>query len=493
MKKRTISALLLCSMLALSACAGETVDTSSNDTTTASTETTVAEETTTARITPDLPDADFDGYTFKVLTRGTISSHWSSKDISAEEQNGEPINDAVYQRNSTVGEKYNFTVFDDDQYASDTWTGVNKIVLSGDNEVDMFAVNVAYFIKKGYLYNLYDVPNMDLDQPYYDQNIKESLTIADKLYAVTGDMLIMDNDATTCVQFNKKLADDYDIAKEFGEADLYAMVENDKWTLDAFYKTAKLVASDLDGDGEIDYVGDQWGLQSEAFNYLAMLNGAGEFLMESDSDGMPYITVNSDRAMSVLQKAHEIQSDKRVTLLDTDAQTQVSSDVWGNCIDKNFKEGRALYGIAGLNRVTLFRSMEIDFGILPVPKFDESQDRYYSTISANNANYISFPASMVEAERNGLIVEALSCESMYTLTPAYFEITLQGKSIRDEESQGMLEIILDTTVMDIGYYFGWGSLYTTIQNVPNLASSLAAAESKAMTEMQDTMDVILGK
>jgi len=136
--------------------------------------------------------------------------------------------------------------------------------------------------------------------------------------------------------------------------------------------------------------------------------------------------------------------------------------------------------------------MEIDFGVLPVPKFDEAQDRYYCTVSPYTANFIAFPATMTEAERNGMIVEALSCESMYTLTPAYYDKTLNGKAVRDEESSEMLDIIFSSTVMDLGHSFGWGGLYSALQYPQSFASNLAANETKALKEIDEAMAKLLG-
>ena len=40
----------------------------------------------------------------------------------------------------------------------------------------------------------------------------------------------------------------------------------------------------------------------------------------------------------------------------------------------------------------------------------------------------------------------------HTVRPAYFEVTLQGKASRDNESAGMLDIIKQALIFDLGYY-----------------------------------------
>ena len=79
-----------------------------------------------------------------------------------------------------------------------------------------------------------------------------------------------------------------------------------------------------------------------------------------------------------------------------------------------------------------------------------------------------------------LILEALSYESQDTLTPAYYDICLTGKSTRDEESKDMLDIIFDSYIVDndevlsIGAssYFG-----NALRGIGGIASTVATFES----------------
>lgn len=89
------------------------------------------------------------------------------------------------------------------------------------------------------LMELHSVPYMDLSKPWYDQNANEQLSIDGKLFATVGDMILMDNEATLCVLFNKKLADDY------GFEDFYDMVKRGTWTIDRMTEFAKQAAKDL--------------------------------------------------------------------------------------------------------------------------------------------------------------------------------------------------------------------------------------------------------
>ena len=97
--KKAICCMLLCAMLC--AAAGCTSKEADNETTnpadtTAADKETAETETETEKLLPDLPERDFEGYSYRGLVRGYIDSHWYTRDFYAEELTGEPINDAAW-------------------------------------------------------------------------------------------------------------------------------------------------------------------------------------------------------------------------------------------------------------------------------------------------------------------------------------------------------------------------------------------------------------
>lgn len=480
--KRT-AILLIFAVMAftfISGCAAS-ADTQAKETAASDSVITGAAETTKAVIEPNLPDENYDGYEFKVLTKGNTDVHWKSRDIYAGEITGDSLNDAVYTRNLWLSEEYGVKVTDIG--AADPYATGSKSVLAGADDYDLFTVHVqvhtASFISNNMLINLYDIPNIDLTQPYYDQNSVKSLSVINKLFCVTGDMLTMDNDATWVVLFNKSIAEKLKFESTYG-CSFYDLVNDLKWTHEVFYETIRAAATDLNGDGIMDDT-DQWGLESEPFNAYALLVGSSITSFSKDGDDYPYISLYSETAYTILNQAITIMRDKSVTMYVSD-WTSKFPDVWTDCMDKTFSDGRALYNFAGLNRVTLFRSMDTDFGILPVPKYTEEQERYYCPVSLWCSNCIAVPKTATDINRTGLIIEALSWKSKYTLLPAYYDITLKGKASRDEESLGMLDLIFASTMYDLGNMFDWGAMYSVPLNLceaksaENFASKITSLE-----------------
>lgn len=421
---------------------------------TAASDTTAEQTEGTTRILPDLPEKDFDGYTFRIISKGDWDVHWKTKDIYAEELNGDPINDAVFNRNTKVGETYNFTIKEIREFSDYAGTAQKSIIAASD-EYDMLAIGLASmgsFSTNGYVLDLKQIPYIDLEKPWYDQNANASLSIANRLFATTGELMIMDNDATWVMLFNKSMATDLQLP------DLYEAVKNGTWTIDMLYECVKKAPKDLDGNSVMDEA-DQWGILGEPFNTYALCAGAGGRVVSKDNEDMPYISINTPEFIETFEKAIKINSRTGDICFYVNNFSSKYSDVWGECMDKMFSDGKVFINFAGMNRVTLFRSMDTDFGILPVPKGTESQKEYYCPVSCWCASSIMLPKTITDFERTGIIIEALSAESMYTLTPAYYDISLKTKYSRDDESQEMLEIIFASTVFDLGNIFDWGGVF----------------------------------
>ncbi|MCL2815570.1 MAG: hypothetical protein FWD23_13295 [Oscillospiraceae bacterium] len=451
------------------------------------TETPASEE----RIPAGLPDADYGGYEFKILSRGpNYNVHWFARDIYAESETGEPINDAVYSRNRAVEESYNIKIanFPED---GDPAARALKSVKAGSDDFDIVShgmAQMASLMVGGALFDLHTFPHIDLSKPWWDQKASEQLTLKGKLYATVGDYIILDKDATVAVLFSKKLVNDYELD------DPYQAVRDGTWTMDKMFGMMKAVAKDLNGDGMMDE-SDQWGLVSQYGNGMPFFNGAGEYIAKINSSGLPEIAFYSQRAFEICDKIIDLQANKNITIHAEDYISKYPNDtVWDEMQLVVFNTNRGLFYCAGLNRVTLLRSMEIDFGILPLPKFDEEQSSYYALLESWCTSSVSIPVTVADTARTGVITEALAAESRYTVLPAYYDITLKSKLVRDDESQEILDLIFANRLYDIGQLFGWGnanSFFHALYSGNNtLASFWEKNEAKIEKEMQKTLDAL---
>jgi hypothetical protein len=93
--------------------------------------------------------------------------------------------------------------------------------------------------------------------------------------------------------------------------------------------------------------------------------------------------------------------------------------------------------------------MDIDYGIIPYPTLNEkSPGEAYSARVCTGLPVIVPITS--DPERASIILEALACEYQKRVIPSYYELAIQTKSTRDDESIEMLEMLLANRFVDLG-------------------------------------------
>ncbi len=482
MKK--LIALLLVAVMVLSvfiSCSDTPDDDGSNKDSAGADGTNAGSDTESSATELNLPDVNYDGREFRVLSKGTSQAHWKSMDLTADEMSSDAISLAVYYRNLAVEEKYGITVV---EYAvADYFNQLAEVTLScgaGTDEYDMLCLKpeavISSLVNNGYLIDLNEMTYMNLDAEWYDHNSIEQLSLGGKTFLATGAMLVMDDDATGAVFFNKGLAAVYEVE------DLYKKVDDGSWTIDEMNKWSVHVATDDNGNGSMDVASDIWGCLTEKSTTLAFVAGGNLRIMDKNSEDYPVVAAGSEQYYNMLDKVLLLSNNFESTMF-AEALSGYG-DVWVEALDVAFNEDRALFYAAWLNRATLFRSMETDFGILPYPKYDTDQQTYHSFVSLYCANSISVPYTVTDIDFVSTAIEALSYESMYnknSLTEAYYTKTLESKGARDEQSQRMLDIIFENTVFDLGYMYNWGGICSTITNMAGVANGTADGFSGKVT------------
>ena len=438
-----------------------------------------------ARPEYDLPVEDFGGYNFRIISRSVETGGWGNPEIAAEEETGDPINDAVYNRNRAIEEAYNMRIINIASMDVETQAGNSIRAASDDFDIIVVGLNRQLSLKtSGGLYNLYNVPHVNLSGAWWDQRAVEQLSVINKLYVTTGDLTIRDKDSAAIFLFSKQLISD------LGLADPYGLVASDTWTFDVMYDMMRAATRDLNGDGIIDDE-DQIGLitANEYARYL--FNASGEFMSTLGADSVPQITIYNERAVAVTEKIKEIQGAREYALNAQDFSNKYA-DIWGDFQTPMFAGNRALFFHCRMAHITALRDMDSDFGILPPPKFDSSQESYHAVVGTWTASGVSVPHTVADPEKTGLILEALVHEGRYTLLPAYYDINLKTKMARDEESVAMIDIILESRLYDLGELYGWGDMAAFLEGLSQGTGTLTTFwernAERAERAMQATLD-----
>ena len=387
---------------------------------------------------PDLPEGlGFDGAAF---TFGVIENANARNAIVVEEMNGEVLNDAQYTAVQETNEALNVALAD--TIMSLNYPAANDIIPSiqaGDDMLqvaNVYCVDAPTLMSQGYAVNYESIPYIDLDKPYWDAGINDSLSLAGMRYAAIGDLSISTHDLTCCLLFSQSLVTENNLDSP------YSLIAEGSWTMDAMKAMMETVMKDANGNGERD--------EEDVFGYLAHHKmvlpsfwiGAGEKSMELDEEGTPVLSMSDERFVSVIEKVFAMTYDNNARF-----KTAEDENVPTVC-RQMFAAGHSLFLDSSLFWVSALRDMETDFGIIPYPKYDESQQNYCSRVSYYMPPMV--PITNQRLELTGAVLEDLNYRAKLYITPAYYEISLKGKYSRDPESISMLDLILATRVVDLG-------------------------------------------
>ena len=396
------------------------------------------EESTDPRyaVREELPGETYGGKTVNVLM-----GFFAGKDMYAETENGDTMNDAVYYRNRAVEElldiKLNVIAGGENLgEAYKAQKSVANAVKAGDSLYDAwmdFQTSMTGASLEGLLYEFDELPYIDIAKPWWDKNAVEGICFGNRIYFATGDVNYTTLSTTAMLLFNKNLF------QANGLTFPYDLVRSGKWTYDEFVKYLVDGTKDLDGDGKIALGADQLcltGWQHEIGpNFYTAMGGS---YAEKDEDSMPRIIIGEQKSVGAFEKMVSLFSDYGAFQNTADYKDDKDA----------FREGRVMFIDVRPMDLDTLRDMEDDFGILPHPKYDEHQKNYRQFVRGVG-NFVGVPATCPDPGLSSVVIEALAAESYRRITPAYFEVVLTIKYTRDDESQDMIEIIADNRVYGI--------------------------------------------
>lgn len=432
-----VAAALMISFAVSCSESGNTKDQPS-DTSAASDSTPESEDTS---VKDDLGSFNFGGEAFSVLTRVTPLFY---PYLDKNEETGDVLDDAVYKRNRSLEERFNFVLTEQYyDYAVEGNDYPRKFLISGDDTYDMFigrCVHMFNYAAEGMIVPVEDIPYLNFEKPYWNDQLYSDLEVQGTHYFAVSDFNISALDFTHAMLFNKKLAEDYQIG------DLYETVRQGKWTYDKFAEIAKLTVNDLDGNTEMNEL-DQYGYTSLVKQVMpSFWIASGSVTITKDTEGaLVYTAMSDERLIEVFQKIYDITWNDNIWHRNIETYAPATSDAEL----KLFKNGQAMFTNASCFQITtMMRDSETEFGILPYPKYNEAQEKYYSRIEG--AELFGIPKTNTDLEMTGVILEALACASHNEVIPAYYDVALKVKYTRDEESAEMLDIIFENRVFDFG-------------------------------------------
>ncbi len=443
-----------------------------------------------------LPDKDYGGDSVTILVEGDWRGDYQSIEITDHETSPEILNDKVKQRNEMVENRFNVLIEEVTTTSDQTMvTLVRNAVMSNSEDYDIvmpYITDAATLSLEDAFYLLNDMQYIDLENPCWDNNATESLSINNKNYFITGDISLLTLACTHAIVFNKRLIEKNNLENP------YELVNNGKWTIDKLQEMARKVTADIDGTTGMSHK-DSYGFLINSNFVTSMYVGSGHSLTGKDANDVPYISIaqESDTAFPIFNKIFELVND-------TTATGQIDNTT-GSYYTNAVADGSSVWDAATesvANDLALFRAMAIidiidlgeydcDFGILPVPKYNEQQENHHSLVSTIYASSVAIPASAPDAEMSSIVAQALCEASTDTTKDAYVEVILKLRKIRDDESEAMLDKIFAERVYDLGIIYNWGSTAADANSIGGFMNSIAFGGTQTFASTLESIQSVV--
>ncbi len=434
-----------------------------------------------------VPTDRYNGYEFCILNaRATTSASLMDADTVI----GDSLNEALLHRNFNVEERLGITISEVTDTPKKVFDTAVSACLSGEGTYDSVCNSADYMATMavcGYLVTDLDLPGLDLTKPWWNGAAVDSASVDSARFFFFGDIQLSYFDAHSMVGVNMDM-----VSEISGMPDPYNLVDRGEWTVDKMVEMMTMADSDLDGNGSLTWE-DRYGAALDRSGVLSLIVGCNSYVSTRDEYGLPDLSCFTDEKLyDVFALISDSLYSKNEYVYDT-----IKNEADGMSAAAMFKNGYSLFHVTTVGELANLRTMEYEFGVLPMPKYSKDQTRYVSLISADDATAIGVMKPTRNLKRTGGILENLAAESHREkgIRRCYVDSVLSFVYLNDEKSRANLDIILASGVFEPAQIYGWGGICDKITEIAGkkdvYSSSLAAVRIKAISDISDTIEEVI--
>ncbi len=381
-------------------------------------------------------DLKFPGETIKFL-------YWEDvehDEFFVEDQNAEAVNDAIYTRNERIQEQFEITLDftgtpGNYNNQSNFITACENSTNSGADAHDFFcgySMTGATLMTKGIAQDLTNYSIIEFDKPWWPETLISKATINDSIYFASGDISTNFLYMMYGCFFNKDMFTNL----HGSPSTLYDLVYDDEWTLDKLIEYSTDVFSEQNSDG-VPSTGDRFGFVTMSIHFDSFYTASDLYTVEIDEDEL---VISAD-----------LFSQKTVDLLEkVTAFLYDSGDCWLKDNEDIFMNDQALFAIDRVRLASLkLKDVTFDYGILPIPKYNESQRNYRTCMAFPFTTYVLSTAS-TNSEAAAATLELMAYQSYLLITPALFEESMKIRYADAGDDSAMYDLIRQSVVIDLG-------------------------------------------
>ena len=438
---------------------------------------------------------DLGGKTMTILCQdtnpGEAAKIGSYCDFSATETNNDPINDGIYFRNQEIRNVLNCKLDIMTASRGEVGTKLRDQLIAGNTEIDLAylaGVDVNSVLHYQYLADLMEIDTLNLRNEWWNKSSNRDLRVGGCQYLAVGDFSPKGLLSLSCIFFNTSVMNDL----KYPADTFYDLVRNDEWTIDKLKDFAVIATDERDGESGLS-ISDRTGFMSEYGATAYYVIASGQRAYKNTGTTFEISIYDNEIAGNMVNKF--------VTLLTDNSMSKTSGDEdvgedW-NTIFQNFKKGNIGFFSHTLYDILDFRSMDMEFGILPLPKYNTDQDDYYTISNRWFSCYMAIPAICDDMSDAGILGEAMAYYGRtHVRGVVYDKFFTNAQLVRDEDSIEMFDLIVESQVQDIGF-IATNTLYSIARSMAKEGNStgflteVKTQKAKIDAELEKVIDGLI--
>jgi len=465
-----------------------------------STESTPAESTDTTPAESTRPEPKFssrdtsnkkwEGQTLNVLTvryAATAAGPWTQMELNPEVW-GISMVQAQENRTAKINELYGVTINWTDALGPQSLINdLNTALTSSDTSYEIAYPRAfeLFSLANGLVYDMNNREYIDFNNTYFSEDAYKAFTLAGHTFFADGEFNFMNEELSYFLLYNKDM-----LKNELGIDSLYNEVKNGTWTYDKFASLARAVYKD-NGNGEPDDL-DTYGFGTKDFKRLYRHFGVYGVKVNEDSE-VYEVTENANmtRLNKVIEKIIELKTNA------TWARDSWGGD-WGNNCDIGFADGRILFYTDVSEKTNEMSSHEFSMGVLPFPKLDAEQERYYTAMPGGaQPIFMCIPITTADREMSDFFIDVLSWTGEDYVTPAYIEHKMPAFDMEtaDEDLEILQNYIWNNIMYDVASQcYGWSTFFGNVESeaVDKGVNNFNQAFQERIEDVLDMLEFING-
>lgn len=429
-----------------------------------------AEDDTTAPLTADAndsyvaPNVNYNGKEFNIM-RWTWDEDW----VLSVTEESTPIESQTYHHLKTVerelGVLFNVAVEQRGEYGYHSSFIVKVATLSGQDNIDLvcqYSLSASIGAQQGVYANLLDVDYLNWDGYYWSDSLYDYNAVNGKMYYCTGDLTGSSIKNMFAVVYN------FDMANRYQLGNLYDLVDHGEWTIEKLKELSVKIYSD-DNYNDLADVGDTFGLVIGDYRTIdAFQAGANLISIVKDGDGKLQINeqMNGEYGVNVVTRLENMIHNNSGAYCNNKTNRPDYTDA--------FEKGKAVFTVCLCSGIiSSISHSDINYGILPVPKYSEDQETYHTCLNMTY-NMYSIPTVAPDANMSGAVLESLAHSGNKNLIPVIYKALQYKYSMRTDDTR-MVEILRNGIIYDPGRIFDQMGIYSFVRstvrdNVPATSS-----------------------